>query len=168
LSYSHLQNLINYTPEQSELCKITGVKQSTMSNRSSRNSDFTSDEIVMLNKYYNVNLFTNDSEPSKNNIYPFPGDRIEIAYWSELPEELKKKTTEAQFIKDYAQKMEGRVKLARTGFTVLFVNIAMQILMKRIITPLFATPMASFFKERFEKAEVAKKEKEQHQLKTNA
>lgn len=80
-----LQNLINYIPDQSELCKITGVKQSTMSNRSTRDSDFTSDEIVMLNKYYHVNLFTND------NVLQFPGgDRIEINYWEHLPEELKK------------------------------------------------------------------------------
>ena len=41
-------------------------------------------------------------------------------------------------------------------------------LTKRIITPLFATPMASFFKEGFEKAEAEKKAKEEHQLKTNA
>ena len=108
-----------------------------------------------------------DNKIAKSKDFSLKEEAIKEKF-AKLPEELKKKTTEAQFIKDYAQKMEGRVKLARTGFTVLFVNIAMQILMKRIITPLFATPMASFFKERFEKAEVAKKEKEQHQLKTNA
>lgn len=81
-----------------------------------------------------------------------------------MPIELKKKTTEAQFIKDYIPKMKGRVGLARTGFTVLFVNIAMQILTKRIITPLFATPMASYFKRGFEKAEAEKKAKEEHKL----
>lgn len=84
--------------------------------------------------------------------------------FASLPNELKKKTTESQFIKDYIQKMEGRTKLARTGFTVLFVNIAMQILTKRIITPLFATPMASYFKRGFEKAEAEKKAKEEHKL----
>ena len=108
-----------------------------------------------------------DNKIAKSKDFSLKEEAIKEKF-AKLPEELKKKTTEAQFIKDYAQKMEGRVKLARTGFTVLFVNIAMQILMKRIITPLFATPMASFFKERFEKAEVTKKEKEQHQLKTNA
>lgn len=60
-----LQNLINYTPSQAELCQITGIKQSTMSNRASRNSDFNSNEIVMLNNYYNINLFSN----SKENIF---------------------------------------------------------------------------------------------------
>lgn len=88
--------------------------------------------------------------------------------FSKLPAELKKKTTEAQFIKDYAQKMEGRIKLARTGFTVLAVNVAMQILTKRVITPLFATPMASYFKRWFENAEAEKNAKEEHKLKTNA
>ena len=88
--------------------------------------------------------------------------------FASLPQELKKKTTEAQFLKDYVQKMEGRSKLAKTGFTVLFVNIAMQILTKRIITPLFATPMASYFKKGFEKAEAEKKAQNEHKIKTNA
>ena len=84
-----LQNLINYTPDQSELCKITGVKQSTMSNRAARNSDFSSDEVVMLNNYYNVNLFTNaTSTGAETNPWPV-GDRIEINYWQDLPENLK-------------------------------------------------------------------------------
>lgn len=84
-----LQNLINYTPNQSELCKITGVKQSTMSVRSTRDSDFTSDEIVMLNKYYKINLFANEGLISNNITNTFQPDRIEINYWSELPEALK-------------------------------------------------------------------------------
>lgn len=83
-----LQNLINYKPSQAELCQILGVKQSTMSNRSSRDSDITSDEIVKLNNYYNINLFTSDNH--NYNTVSFPtGDRIEISYWQELPEELK-------------------------------------------------------------------------------
>ena len=85
-----------------------------------------------------------------------------------LPEELRATTTEAQFIKDYTHKMQGRVKMARTGFTVLFVNIAMQILTKRIITPLIATPMASYFKKKFEAAEEKKKAQEQQNEKVIA
>lgn len=86
--------------------------------------------------------------------------------FNSLPEELKVLTTEEEFIKKYTKKMEGRIKLAKTGFTVLCVNIAMQILTKRIITPLFATPLASVFKEKFEQAEANKKQ--EHKLKTNA
>lgn len=56
---NRLQNLINYTPTQSEFCIITGVKQSTMSNRASRDSDFTTDEIIKINQFFDVNLFTN-------------------------------------------------------------------------------------------------------------
>ena len=108
-----------------------------------------------------------DNKIAKSKDFSLKEDVIKEKF-SKLPVELKKKTTEAQFIKDYAQKMEGRVKLARTGFTVLFVNIAMQILTKRIITPLFATPMASYFKEGFEKAEAEKNAKGKHKLKTNA
>lgn len=90
-----LQNLINYIPDQSELCRITGVKQSTMSNRSSRNSDFSSDEIVMLNEYYKVNLFTNSVdklEGGMQNVKFYPvnfSEIVEIPYWEDLPEDLK-------------------------------------------------------------------------------
>lgn len=38
--FDRLQNLIDYLPEQSELCKITGVKQSTMSNWFKRDITF--------------------------------------------------------------------------------------------------------------------------------
>lgn len=62
---NRLQNLIKYSPSQAELCQVTGVKQSTMSNRATRNSEFDNDEIVTLNKFYNVNLFTNTLQ--KNN-----------------------------------------------------------------------------------------------------
>ena len=108
-----------------------------------------------------------DNKIAKSKDYSLKEDVLKEKF-NKLPEELKKLTNEKQFIKDYTAKMSPRIAIARTGFTVLAVNVAMQILTKRIITPLFATPMASFFKERFEKAEVAKKEKEQHQLKTNA
>lgn len=84
-----LQNLINYTPNQSELCKITGVKQSTMSVRSTRDSDFSSDEIVMLNKYYHINLFINEDSLLEDITSASRPDRIEIFYWDQLPEELK-------------------------------------------------------------------------------
>ena len=87
-----LQNLINYTPKQSELCRITGVKQSTMSNRASLNSDFTSDEIMKLNEFYKINLFTN-TRNNNNVAYAAkicpPDDIIKIPYWSGLPDELK-------------------------------------------------------------------------------
>ncbi len=108
-----------------------------------------------------------DNKIAKSKDFSLKEDVIKEKF-AKLPEELKKKTTEAQFMKDYVQKMEGRIKLSKTGFTVLFVNIAMQILTKRIITPLFATPMASYFKKGFEQAEAEKKAKKEHNLQTNA
>lgn len=55
---NRLQNLINYTPSQAELCQILNMKQSTMSNRANRNSEISADEIEKINKYYAINLFT--------------------------------------------------------------------------------------------------------------
>jgi len=59
---ARLQNLTKLEPNQSELVRITGTKQSTMSNRALRNSDFPLDEIEKLNKFYNINIITNQSQ----------------------------------------------------------------------------------------------------------
>ena len=88
--------------------------------------------------------------------------------FNKLTEEQKKRITKEEFAKGYKKLVKKNKDLARLGFTVLTVNIAMQVLTKRIITPLVATPMASFFKEKFEKAEENSKAKENHKLKTNA
>lgn len=74
-----LQNLIHYKPSQAELCQILDIKQSTMSNRAARNSHFTPFETSLIEQHYNVKLCDATST----------GDRIEISYWPELPEELK-------------------------------------------------------------------------------
>ena len=66
----------------------------------------------------------------------------------------------AIFMRSRKKLVKNKTALARLGFTVLTVNIAMQILTKRIITPLIATPMASFFKEKFEQVEANQKEKD--------
>ena len=86
-------------------------------------------------------------------------DNIIEEKFNKLSQELKAKTSKDEFAKEYKKLIEGsegRLKLARTGFTVLAVNIAMQILTKRIITPLIATPMASGFKRKFEQKEAEK------------
>lgn len=86
--------------------------------------------------------------------------------FNKLTDELKSKTTYEEFSKGYKNLIKKRTSLARLGFTVLTVNVAMQVLTKRIITPLCATPLATVFKEKFEKAEAEKKEKE-HKVETN-
>lgn len=68
---SRLQNLINYSPSQSEFCSILGIKQSTMSNRVNRDSEFSSDEIVMLNDHYGVNLFFNNKNSNDSVVIPY-------------------------------------------------------------------------------------------------
>ena len=86
-----------------------------------------------------------------------------------LTAELKKKTNLEEFTKNYKQMIKKRKDLARLGFTVLTVNIAMQILTKRIITPLIATPMASYFKEKLGKPKNNDEKKEsEHKVKTVA
>ena len=81
-----LQKLINKTPTQADFMKILGLKQSTISERARRNSKFSPDEITKLNNHYGINLYTNTSQ---NNSSFIPDDKLEINYWSELPDELK-------------------------------------------------------------------------------
>ena len=85
-------------------------------------------------------------------------DKIIEKKFNSLSKELKAKQTKEEIAKGYKELMGNCTKLARTGFTVLAVNIAMQILTKRIITPLIATPMASGFKKKFEEKEAQKNE----------
>lgn len=63
---NRLHNLINYTPSQSELCRILDTKQSTMSNRAMRDSEIPVEDIGKINKYYSINLFTNASLTQPN------------------------------------------------------------------------------------------------------
>lgn len=63
---TRLQNLIGTVPTQAELCKITGIKQSAMSNRANRDSDFSQDEIERINNYYQINI----NKTIQNNCIP--------------------------------------------------------------------------------------------------
>lgn len=95
-------------------------------------------------------------------------DEIIKEKFNGLKEELKNKTTYEEFSQGYKKLIKNKTALARLGFTVLTVNIAMQILTKRVITPLIATPLASKFKEKFEEADAKKKEKEENKIKLSA
>jgi len=100
-----------------------------------------------------------DNKISKSRDFSLDPEIIKDKF-NKLPEKLRKTTTLEQFTKDYKARMigsQGILKASKTGFTVLFINIAMQILTKRILTPLIATPMATFFKKRFEAADEKKK-----------
>ena len=54
-----LQNLINYMPLQKELVEKTGINQSTLSSKLSRNSNWSEKEIEKLNKAYNIDILKN-------------------------------------------------------------------------------------------------------------
>lgn len=81
--------------------------------------------------------------------------------FNKLSDKLKAKTTYEEFAKEYPKYIKKCKDSARIGFTVLAANIAMQILTKRIITPLIATPLASVFKKKFEEADEKKNSKTQ-------
>lgn len=61
-----LNNLIGYIPSQSQLCQITGIKQSTMSSRQKDNSRFKPEEIEKLNKHFGINLYTHKNLSNYN------------------------------------------------------------------------------------------------------
>lgn len=73
-----LQNLINKTPTQSSLCKILDIKQSAMSNRVARDSEFTLSEVLKIeNAYGIVGGLTGGAIPVDNN-------SIEIDYYPDV------------------------------------------------------------------------------------
>jgi phage repressor protein C with HTH and peptisase S24 domain len=51
-----LQNLINYTPSQADLCKILDMGRAAMSQRAQRDSQFTQEEIRKIEKIYAIRL----------------------------------------------------------------------------------------------------------------
>ena len=56
--------------------------------------------------------------------------------------------------------MEKNKNFAKNGFKVIAALVGMQVITKRIIVPLIATPMASVFKEKMEKYEKSKEKVE--------
>lgn len=49
-----LQNLINYKPSQSEIGKILDLRQTAISGRANRDSNFSDDEIKKIEQYYHI------------------------------------------------------------------------------------------------------------------
>lgn len=82
-----LQNLTNDKANIKEIADVIGVPVRTLYTRGQRNSNFTLEEILQIESYYNVSLRQNDVCYAAK-IYP-PEDIIKIPYWSGLPDELK-------------------------------------------------------------------------------
>lgn len=68
-----LQNLINYKPKQSELCKVLGYNASTVGARAQRNSNFSDEEIEKIERYYAIEL-----SPSSN------ANTVELDYYPDV------------------------------------------------------------------------------------
>ena len=60
--FSRLQNLINYKPSQAEIGKILGLRQTALSGRANRNSNFTDEEIEKIENYYNIRLISDNAK----------------------------------------------------------------------------------------------------------
>ena len=51
-----LQSLIGYKPKQTDLCEILEIKKAAMSARAVRDSEFTEDEIALIEAHYGIDL----------------------------------------------------------------------------------------------------------------
>ncbi len=51
-----LQNLIGFRPKQTDLCEILQIKKGAMSARATRDSEFTDNEIALIEAYYGIEL----------------------------------------------------------------------------------------------------------------
>lgn len=83
-----IQNLTNSKISQEEFGKALGTGRSNISLRIKNGSQVTHEELKKLESYFNVILL--DGGVKTLAMMPLNNDRIEIGYWSELPEELKK------------------------------------------------------------------------------
>lgn len=83
-----LQNLINYKPSQSEIGKILDLRQTAISGRANRDSNFSDDEIKKIEQYYHIVIeddnLTIDYYPDVfgscgNGVFQFSTKREQIA-----------------------------------------------------------------------------------------
>lgn len=65
-----LQKLINRKPSQAELGKIIGLAQTAISGRANRDSEFSEDEIKLIEQAYNVLIVTDSNDKIKIDYYP--------------------------------------------------------------------------------------------------
>lgn len=58
---NRLQNIIGYKPSQKTIIEKTGIKQSNLSTKGSRNSNWSDEEIEKLNNAFSVDIYKNIS-----------------------------------------------------------------------------------------------------------
>lgn len=85
-----LQNLIKRKPSQSEIGMALGLAQTAISGRANRNSNFNDEEVEKIEKHFKVTILEDGMKALT--LMPLGGtvDRVEIGYWEELPDDLKK------------------------------------------------------------------------------
>lgn len=88
---SNLQNLTN-TPriKQTEIAQILGVTKQAITNRITKGIEFSNNELMLLSKHYKVDLVNLDTQNKIISNLIQNADRVEINYWENLPEKLKK------------------------------------------------------------------------------
>lgn len=65
-----LQNLIGFTPKQSDIGKILNMGYSTINGRYQRDSDFSDEEIEKIEEHYGISLRGGDNNSVELNFYP--------------------------------------------------------------------------------------------------
>lgn len=76
----------NITMTAREISRLWNIDEASYSRKKRTGSEIKYDNIKILEDFLNINL---TSECQTNVKHFAPGDRIEINYWSELPEELR-------------------------------------------------------------------------------
>jgi len=67
---SRLQNLIGFTPTQADLCRILNCNAQKMSKRAGRDSNFTDEEIEIIERQYGISLTDNSTNCLEVDYYP--------------------------------------------------------------------------------------------------
>lgn len=89
--------------------------------------------------------------------------KITPKYFSEdAVKEMYQKVGNTMKYDEFKGVMEKNKGFAKAGLSVIAALVGMQIIVKRIIVPLIATPLATVFKNQFEKAEQAKNTEKQN------
>lgn len=65
-----LQNLIGFTPKQSDIGKILNMGYSTINGRYQRDSDFSDEEIEKIEEHYGISIRGGDNNSIELNFYP--------------------------------------------------------------------------------------------------
>lgn len=117
--------------------------------------------IDLANGILNVTLQGLVSYALTKHVGKFFDKKVATRYFTEEKyKKLYSKLNNKIKYEDFVSLMEKNKGAAKVGLSVITALVAMQVVTKRILVPLIATPGASLFKNMFEKMEARKKEKE--------